>query len=272
MGSCESEKGDTMEWLLLVLGGSGAAVFARQAWARRDRRRLDRQIAATELEQVRRVADEDVTLLGEELRRLDVDVAGHDLDEETRADYQRALDAYESAQRTIAALRSADEISKVTDTLATGRYSMVCVRARVAGAPIPQRRVPCFFNPQHGPSVREVEWTPPGRGTRLVPACAQDAARVAARQKPDVRFVTIGSRKVPYYEAGALYAPYGQGYFVGAWIGGGVALAAYDRFHGFPEPVPSGVTGCEGGGPHGGGELGASYLDFGAGDGGGGDG
>jgi hypothetical protein len=258
-----------MEWLLLVLGGSGAAVFGRQAWARRGRRRVDREIVAVELEQVRRVADEDVTLLGEELRRLDAEVAGHALDEETRADYQRALDAYESAQRTIAALTSVDEISKVTDTLATGRYSMVCVRARVAGEPIPERRVPCFFNPQHGPSVREVEWTPPGRGTRLVPACAQDADRVAAREKPDVRYVTIRSGKVPYYEAGALYAPYGNGYFVGSWIGGGVALSAFDRFHGFPEAVPSGSFGWEGGGHGGSGGLGGGF-DGGGFDGGGG--
>jgi hypothetical protein len=158
---------------------------------------------------------------------------------------------------------------------------MVCVQARVAAEPIPQRRVPCFFNPQHGPSVRDVEWTPPGRGTRIVPACAQDAARVAARQKPDVRYVTIRSGKVPYFEAGQTYAPYGTGYFIGAWTGGAVALAALERFHGVPEPEPTGVVGWEGnlhgfpsaGGGDGGGLDGAAFdgagfsSDAGAGDG-----
>jgi hypothetical protein len=263
----------------LVLGGGGAAVYGRQVWARHGRQRIDREIAAAELTQVRRVADEDVTLLGEELRRLDTEVGGRDLDEAARVDYQRALDAYESAQRTVAALTSVDEISKVTDTLATGRYSMVCVRARLAGEPIPERRVPCFFNPQHGPSLRDVEWTPPGRGTRLVPACAQDAARVAAREKPEVRYVRIRSANVAYFEAGQGYAPYGRGYFVGGWIGGGVALAAFDRFHGFPEPVPAGGIGWEGIGPGllGGNSFGpdgaafdGAALDFGGGDGGGG--
>jgi hypothetical protein len=238
-----------MEWLLLVVGGGGVAVFGRRVLARRDLRRVHREIAAAELEQVRRVADEDVTLLGEELGRLDADVAGRELDEATRVDYQRALDAYESAQCTVAALSSVDEISKVTDTLATGRYSMVCVRARVAGEPIPERRVPCFFNPQHGPSVREVEWTPPGRGTRLVPACAQDAARVAARAEPEVRYVWIGARRVPYFEAGDAYAPYGAGYFGGGLLGGSVAATALERYLMASDPALApffGVFGLDG--------------------------
>jgi hypothetical protein len=76
--------------------------------------------------------------------------------------------------------------------------------------------VPCFFNPQHGPSSEDVRWTQPGRGTRVVPACAQDAARVANEETPEVRMVSVGKRKVPYWEAGRGYLPYGDGYFAGS--------------------------------------------------------
>jgi hypothetical protein len=197
-----------MEWLLILLAGGGAAVGVRKAAAWRSGRREHR----SELEAVRRLADEDVVVFGEQLSRLDAAVGPDHLDDEGRVDYQRALDAYESAQRTIGALRSADEVSKVTDTLSTGRYALACVQARVEGRPLPELRTPCFFNPQHGPSVTDVVWTSPRFGTRSVPACAQDAARVAAKQRPEVRTVDLGARRVPYWEAGDAYQPYSSGY------------------------------------------------------------
>lgn len=211
-----------MEWLLLLLaGGTGGAVVVRRAVAARDGRRERRD----ELDGVRRLADEDVTIFGEQLQVLDAELTGRTLDEAARRDYQCALDAYEAAQRSVPRLRDADEVSTVVDTLATGRYALACVRARVAGDPMPELRVPCFFNPQHGPSVTDVVWTRPGRGTRTVPACAQDAARLAAREQPDLRLVRIGSRRVPYWEAGAAYLPYGKGYFPLATSGAASSVA-----------------------------------------------
>lgn len=130
----------------MVAVGGGAALLSRRFRDHRVARQHDR----AELEQVRKLADEDVTLLGEELQRLD---------------------------------------------------------AEVAGRPLPELRVPCFFNPQHGPSVADVAFTPRGRGTRRVPACARDAARIRDREEPEVRQVRIGSRPVPYYEAWAVLAP-----------------------------------------------------------------
>ena len=176
-----------------------------------------------ELEGARALTEEDVTLLGEELERLDVDVTR--LGPEGRADYQQAVDAYEAAQRLVLRLTSADQASKVSEAVSSGRYAMACVRARLAGAAVPERRVPCFFNPQHGPSVREVVFTQPRRGTRTVPACAQDAARVETGQEPDVRMVTIGTRRVPYWEGGRAYLSYGEGYFVSDAVAGGEMLA-----------------------------------------------
>jgi len=182
------------------------------AWWRRD----VEGGAAADLEAVRRLADEDVTVFGEQLRALDEEVSPAQLDREVRTDYQEALRAYEAAAEEVPRLRTPDDISRVTDTLATGRYAMACVRARVAGEPPPARRVPCFFNPQHGPSRRDVVWTVPRRGTRRVPACAQCAARVDAREDPALRVVVVGGRRVPYWEAGEAVQPYSRGYFPSA--------------------------------------------------------
>jgi hypothetical protein len=238
-----------MEWLLIALAIGGGGIVATR-WRRR------RALAAAEQEEldgVRRLAEEDVTVLGEQLRRLDAEVAGHELNEPARVDYQRALDAYESAQRAAPRIRTADEISKVTDTLSTGRYALACVQARVANKPLPELRVPCFFNPQHGPSVADVMWTPPrGRGTRRVPACAQDAARVAAHEDPEVRTVTIRSRTVPYWEAGAAYQPYGEGYFATAAVMVWAFQAPIDAGPSFGHDH-GGAGGFDGGGYDGGG-------------------
>jgi len=249
-----------MEVLLALLAGGSAVAAGRYLWDRRRRRSAD----VTELDGVRTLADEDVTLLGEELHRLDAEVGR--LDAEGRADYQRALDAYESAQRLVPRLAGADEVSKVTDTLSTGRYAMACVRARLAGEPVPELRVPCFFNPQHGPSARDVQFTPRGRGTRMVPACAQDAARVEAGQAPEVRTVRIGSRTVPYWEAGAAYLPYGEGYFVTGALQGAYAMSwAFT----VPAVTPAADLGGHGGAADHDGSFGGGF-DGGGFDGGGG--
>jgi hypothetical protein len=208
-----------VELLLALLVGGAAFAGGRLWWDRRSRR----QDEAAGLAGVRALADEDVTLLGEELHRLDT-VVGR-LDSDGRADYQRALDAYESAQRLVPRLSSHDEVDRVTDTLSAGRYALACVRARLEGRPLPEQRVPCFFNPQHGPSVRDVVYTSRRRGTRTVPACAQDAARVEAGQEPHALMVTVGERRVPYWDAGRAYQPYGAGYFVSGAFAQGEVLA-----------------------------------------------
>lgn len=254
-----------MWWLLAALGGGGAVLASRYAWDRRAARQGD----AEELEEIRKLADEDVTLLGEELTRLDTHVSGQTLDADARADYQVALDAYEAAQRTVKGIRKSADISAVTDTLATGRYAIVCVQARVRGEQVPERRVPCFFNPQHGPSTTDVVWTQPKVGTRTVPACAQDAARIRAGDEPEVRFVQFHSRRVPYWEAGAAVMPYGQGYF-GAGAGASyIALSSFETQAGTAGGW--GEAGAHGGGYDGGAGYDGSWGD-GGGDGGGGEG
>jgi hypothetical protein len=200
-----------MEWVigaLLAAGaGTGGLLGLRRHLVRRRGRRADDE----ELLAAQAMADEDTTLLGEQLQRVEAPVEA--MAPATRLDYQSALDAYESAKRAVPRLRSADAVSTVVDTLSTGRYALACVEARLAGRPVPELRVPCFFNPQHGPSVRDVVWTSAVRGTRTVPACAQDAARVARGESPPVRQIRVGSTLAPYWEAGAAYLPYDENYF-----------------------------------------------------------
>jgi hypothetical protein len=166
-----------------------------------------------QLTAVKQATDEDITALGLDLQTLDTDLAGRQLDEGARADYQRALDSYEAAKQSLALVGTASEIAHVTTILHEGRYAIACVRARVAGQPLPPRRPPCFFDPRHGVSVRDVAWTPDGGSSREVPACALDAERVEAGADPDARKVMLGAQRVPYWQAGPSFAPWTAGYF-----------------------------------------------------------
>ena len=118
---------------MVVLGTVVKRVGARQAEERRE----------AELAPVRKLTFEDITTFGTELQDLDAELAGHPLDEGARADYQRALDAYESAKTAADAMRVPDDVRHVTEIVEDGRYAVACVRARVAGRPLPTRRPPC---------------------------------------------------------------------------------------------------------------------------------
>ena len=136
----------------LVLGG--VALYRRHAI--QQRQAAEQAALETQLSTSKRAADEDVTKFGEELQRLDSDVAGHALDEAMQQDYQRALDAYDNAKMSLDAVTRPEEIRHVTEILEDGRYAVACVKARIAGEPLPAKRPPCFFNPAHGPSSQDV--------------------------------------------------------------------------------------------------------------------
>lgn len=197
-----------MELLVVV---ALVAVVVAFVTARSNARK--RRAAAEALANVRSVAEEDVTRLGEDVARLDADTAGRELDEATQQDYRRALDAYDAAKAALSRVSRPEDVRDITGILEDGRYAVACVRARLAGRPLPTRRPPCFFNPQHGPSAEDVEWAPPGGAPRPVPACPADAERVRVGAEPDVRKVPVGAGRRPYWEAGPGYGPYAQGYF-----------------------------------------------------------
>jgi tRNA A37 N6-isopentenylltransferase MiaA len=70
--------------LLLVVIGGGAALYRRHSVQQREA--AERAELESVLTTSRRAADEDVTKFGEELQRLDSDVAGHALDEPMQQD------------------------------------------------------------------------------------------------------------------------------------------------------------------------------------------
>src|SRR4051794_15037843 len=201
-----------MGWVwLLVLVVAVAGFFV----VRRRNKALAAERAARELEPVKKLAFEDVTALGVDLQDLDLELAGRPLDQGAHADYQRALDSYEAAKTAADAISRAEQVQDVTKILDDGRYAIACVRARVAGEPLPQRRPPCFFDPRHGLSVDDVPYAPAGGAQRQVPACALDADRVRAGAEPDIRQVMVGTQRMPYWQGGRAYRPYAAGYFGG---------------------------------------------------------
>ncbi|SFH73369.1 hypothetical protein [Nocardioides psychrotolerans] len=174
-------------------------------------RRQDR-LFQLELARVqRRLVDEDVTLFGEQLSDLHVETMTTELDEDMRVDYQKALDLYEQAKQrfhreaTEATEATGAELVAVGSLLEEGRFRRACVLARRDGSELPARLPPCFFNPQHGPSVSELGWAPPGGVERAVPVCRRDLNRMRDNLMPDLRVVRIGGHYVPWYAAGSAY-------------------------------------------------------------------
>lgn len=253
--------------LLLVVIGVALYVSSRRTQG------LERARTSDALGQVTKVADEDVTRFGEELQDLHIETLTTTLDPAMRQDYQRALDSYESAKQLLHDARAPEDVTEVTKALEDGRYAMACVLARQDGAPLPQRRPPCFFNAAHGPAQTDVEWSPPGGVRREIPVCLADADRLRQGAEPDTRTVRAGNRMVPWYDGGPAYQPYANGYY-GAYALNGMfpafVLGAMLSGSMFDTPAVDG-SGLDGGSAadDGGGDAGGGD-DFGGGDAGGG--
>lgn len=266
---------------VLVAGGGATYAVVR----RNRRRKAEEQRVA--LEKLRVVVDEDITAYGEELDRLDFHPAEAGADDEMRADYERALDSYEKAKSFMAAARRPEEVRAVTQSLEDGRFSLALLAARREGRPLPERRAPCFFDPRHGPSVKDAQWAPPGGAERTVPVCLADATRLADGEEPMSRTVaTESGERRPYWEAGPAYGPWAGGYFgggmlpgllMGTMLGGMMASPAYaaDYGGGYGDFGGGAGAGYEGGDYSGSdfdsGDFGGGFGggDFGGGGGGG---
>ncbi|GAA1140574.1 MULTISPECIES: hypothetical protein [Streptomyces violaceusniger group] len=210
-GSTSLSTGDAVAVLIVlaVVGGSGLYLVRRTRKQRRERERAA-------LEQVRGAVEEDITAYGEKLGGTRFDPADPASTPEMADDYGRALDAYEEAKARSAAARRPEDVRPVTEALEEGRFALAVLEARREGGPLPERRPPCFFDPRHGPSVRDVPWAPPGGAQRSVPACAADATRIDDGRYPDARTVPVGGdRRRPYWDAGPAYGPWASGYFGG---------------------------------------------------------
>lgn len=148
--------------IVVVVVGGGYLLLRRRRKARQNKQR-------DQLRWVRKVVDEDITAFGEELDRLDFHPADPASDDLMRADYAQALDAYERAKLLMRAAHRPVDVESVTKAVEEGRFALATLDARRSGKPLPERRPPCFFDPRHGPSVRDVSWAPPAAARATSP-------------------------------------------------------------------------------------------------------
>jgi hypothetical protein len=269
-GGGGGSKGGGNGWVIFVLIGGGLVLF----WIVRSRSR--RRAQEAELATVKQVAREDLVALAEDVQELEHRVDGSPA---ASAAYGRALASYERASGAFDRVRSPQELAPVAKAIDDGRYEMSVAEAEIEGRQPPERRPPCFFDPRHGPSTRDVEWSPDGGAPRSVPACEADALRVEQGEQPESRQVPVGGAMVPYWAAPPAYGGYfggflpglllGQMMFAGWGFGGGYSDAggAYDSGGG--QDSGGGFDSGDFGGGGGGGDFGGGGGgDFGGGGGG----
>jgi hypothetical protein len=241
--------------ILLGLLAAGGGLFAFSS-IRRGRER--RAALAAEMDEVGAVARQDVVALGDDIRSLDLDIEMPGIDPAAREDYSRALAAYERADQAMDRAQQPEDFAAVTEAVEEGRFAIVAAKARLDGRQPPERRPPCFFDPRHGPSVRDVEWAPGGGAPRPVPVCAADAVALEEGRDPAFREVMVDGERRPYWDASPAYAGWAGGFYGG-----------FGGFGFFPALMMGTMLGGAMGG-WGGDAYGAGYGD-GGGDAGGGD-
>ncbi|MGQ0679406.1 MAG: hypothetical protein ACT4OM_07105 [Actinomycetota bacterium] len=245
----------------LALGG-GAVAYAVSR-----RRKKQAAMDGKRLAEVKAVALEDLVALGEDLRALDLQVEMPSADPRAKQEYVKALSEYETATRDLDKAQRLQDIQRVSEDIAEGRYAIACAEARLEGKELPKFREPCFFDPRHGQSVAEVDWDPGDASIRprKVPVCAADARLLEQGSHPKSREITVGGRRMPYYDAPAYYGPWAGGYFGGGGLFQGMLIGSM-----FGGGWGGGFTGTGIG--DGGGDSGGDFGGFGGGGfGGGGD-
>jgi hypothetical protein len=242
---------DSGFWLVgLVIGGITLLGFVI---VRRRRR-------AHQLAEVKTAAREDLVALAEDVTGLDAQVEGHP---EAKQSYARAMEAYQRADDSFDRARSTQDLAKVSSALAEARFEMENAKAQLEGKPLPEPRPPCFFDPRHGPSSRDVWWEPPYGRAVMVPACEADAQRVKAGVEPEVREVAVDGRRRPYWDAPAYYGPWAGGFYGSGLLPGLLVGSALGTTMGGPADAYAADSGDWSSGDFGGGDFGGG--DFGGG-------
>jgi hypothetical protein len=187
---------------LLVLGAGGFLTYRAVQSRRRTR---------AELAEVKAAAHDDLIALADDVQKLEEPVESNP---EAKREYEAALGDYDTASGAYDRATQPKQLEAVASALEEGRYHMAAAAALLEGRTPPERRPPCFFDPRHGPSTRDVEWAPPGGAPRPVPACEADAQAVERGLEPASREVMAGGRSVPYWSAPPYFGPWAGGYFM----------------------------------------------------------
>jgi hypothetical protein len=240
-----------------------------------------RNRSRAELGEVKAAAHEDLIALADDVQKLEQPVESNP---QAKQEYTKALESYDEASGSYDRATQPRQLEAVATALEEGRWHMSAAHALLAGHTPPERRPPCFFDPRHGPSTRDVVWAPPGGTPRKVPACEADALAVEAGAQPASRQVTTGGRSVPYWSAPPYFGPWAGGYFmpfggtgflsglfVGELLGGAFGGWGYGSWGGAGTTGGFGSWGDAGGGQSDfGGGMSFGGGDFGGGGGGGG--
>ena len=242
-----------------------------------------RRRSRAELAEVKAAAHGDLVSLADDVQKLEHAVEANP---QAKQEYSKALDSYAKASGSYDRASQPRQLAAVATALEEGRWHMSAAQALLDGHAPPERRPPCFFDPRHGPSARDVEWAPPGGTPRKVPACEADALAVESGVQPTSREVMAGGRRVPYWSAPRHFGPWAGGYFmpfggtgflsglfVGELLGGAFGGFGYGSWAG------AGTAGGFGNWAEAGGQSGSDFSggmsfgggDFGGGGGGGGD-
>ena len=272
-GGGGNEKPGTGGGVLIGLLVLGAFVFIAFR-AVQSRRR-----AHAELAEVKAAAHDDLIALADDVQKLEQPVESN---ARAKQEYEAALNGYEQASGAYDRASQPKQLEGVAGALEEGRYHMAAAEALLAGKEPPERRPPCFFDPRHGPSSRDVDWAPPGGTPRKVPACEADAQAVERGLEPASREVIAGGRSVPYWSAPPYFGPWAGGYFmpfggtgflsglfVGELLGGAYGGWGYGSWGGSGTSGGFGNWSDGGGGGDFGGGMNFGGGDFGGGGGGG---
>jgi len=144
------------------------------------------------------------------LAREDLLELGERLEDEAPPSQPEALAARDKARALTAEARprlrdaaTTEAVLAVQETICQAFVHLAHSDAIVRGEEPPTRTDPCAFNPQHGPAVTEVEWTPIGGTSSTYSCCREDAELIAQGRAPRRRAVKLGDVDVAWDELGA---------------------------------------------------------------------
>ena len=202
-----------LAFLVLVIGGIGLLITTRV--------RKQRRVEAEQLAEVRGSVREDVVELGDEIRALDLDISMPGASEEAKQHYEEALGAYERASSAVDRVREPAG-PRARRRRRRGGPLRDGLRARPArgprARPSARRRASSTRATARRPARSSGRRRSASRA-RCPPARPTPSASSAARTR-EAREITLGGRRMPYWDAGPAYAPYMGGFFGGGLLPG----------------------------------------------------